>query len=115
MRFSLFVHMERLSPNQNHADLYREFIALSEMADDAGFEAVWTGEHHGMDFTITPNPQREGSQYRLAGIISKEIDGEVKSHHLIRADMFGSADECGEACIRKAKQVIKEQGDRLFN
>ena len=56
MRFSLFVHMERTSPDQNQSDLYSEFIALSKMADDAGLHAVWTGEHHGMDFTIAPNP-----------------------------------------------------------
>ena len=26
------------------------------MADEGGMHAVWTGEHHGMDFTISPNP-----------------------------------------------------------
>lgn len=56
MKFSLFIHMERLTPEVPHARLYAEFLALCRMADDAGFEAIWTGEHHGMDFTITPNP-----------------------------------------------------------
>jgi flavin-dependent trigonelline monooxygenase, oxygenase component len=56
MKFSLFAHMERLSPEQSHADLYQEFIDLCEMADRGGFHAIWTGEHHGMDFTIAPNP-----------------------------------------------------------
>lgn len=56
MKFSLFVHMERISPEQSHQELYREMIALSEMADQGGFHAIWTGEHHGMDFTIAPNP-----------------------------------------------------------
>ena len=56
MRFSLFVHMERISPNQDQRALYDDFIALSKLADEGGMHAVWTGEHHGMDFTIAPNP-----------------------------------------------------------
>lgn len=56
MRFSLFVHMERVTPDQDQRQLYDEFVALARMADDAGMHAVWTGEHHGMDFTIAPNP-----------------------------------------------------------
>lgn len=56
MRFSLFVHMERLAASQSHTELYDEFISLCEMADGGGFDAIWTGEHHGMDFTIAPNP-----------------------------------------------------------
>jgi flavin-dependent trigonelline monooxygenase, oxygenase component len=56
MKFSLFAHMERITPDQSHAELYREFTDLCEMADRGGFHAIWTGEHHGMDFTIAPNP-----------------------------------------------------------
>jgi flavin-dependent trigonelline monooxygenase, oxygenase component len=56
MKFSLFAHLERLGPAQTHQELYREFVDLCEMADRGGFHAIWTGEHHGMDFTIAPNP-----------------------------------------------------------
>ena len=56
MEFSLFAHMERLSPEQPHDVLYDEFISLCKMADDGGMRAIWTGEHHGMEFTIAPNP-----------------------------------------------------------
>lgn len=56
MEFSLFVHMERLTPDQPHDQLNQEFIALCKMADEAGMRAIWTGEHHGMEFTIAPNP-----------------------------------------------------------
>lgn len=56
MRFSLFVHMERLSADQDQKQLYDDFIALAKIADEGGMHAVWTGEHHGMDFTIAPNP-----------------------------------------------------------
>ncbi|UAB91337.1 LLM class flavin-dependent oxidoreductase (plasmid) [Ruegeria sp. SCSIO 43209] len=56
MRFSLFVHMERTSPDQDQQELYENFIELAKIADAGGMHAVWTGEHHGMDFTISPNP-----------------------------------------------------------
>lgn len=56
MKFSLFVHMERLDASQSHAELYEEFIQLCEIADRGGMHAIWTGEHHAMDFTIAPNP-----------------------------------------------------------
>lgn len=56
MEFSLFAHIERLTPDQSHQELHDEFIALAQMADEGGMRAVWTGEHHGMEFTISPNP-----------------------------------------------------------
>ncbi|KIC41456.1 monooxygenase [Ruegeria sp. ANG-R] len=56
MRFSLFVHMERTSPDQDQKELYENFVELAKIADEGGMYAVWTGEHHGMDFTISPNP-----------------------------------------------------------
>lgn len=56
MDFSLFAHMERLSPEQDHQSLYDDFLSLCTMADDGGMRAIWTGEHHGMEFTIAPNP-----------------------------------------------------------
>lgn len=56
MEFSLFAHMERLTPAQDHRTLRKELIALAQMADEGGMRALWTGEHHGMEFTIAPNP-----------------------------------------------------------
>jgi len=56
MKFSLFAHMERLSPEEDHTTLYENFLSLCQMADEGGMRAIWTGEHHGMEFTIAPNP-----------------------------------------------------------
>lgn len=56
MKFSLFAHMERISPEEDQKQLYDEFIELCKIADEGGMHAVWTGEHHGMNFTIAPNP-----------------------------------------------------------
>jgi alkanesulfonate monooxygenase SsuD/methylene tetrahydromethanopterin reductase-like flavin-dependent oxidoreductase (luciferase family) len=56
MKFSLFIHMERVSADEDQRRLYEEMIALCQIADEGGMHAIWTGEHHGMNFTIAPNP-----------------------------------------------------------
>ena len=61
-------------------------------------------------FTITPSPERVGTNWRIGAVIEK--DG--KSHHLIRADQLSAREDCDRASIAKAKQMIQEQGDRLF-
>jgi hypothetical protein len=75
-------------------------------------EPLATTEYQGFQIQITP--QKEGGQYRLCGLISKEINGETKTHKLVRADMFSSLDEVKDFTLRKAKQVIDEQGEGLF-
>ena len=56
MKFSLFVHMERSDPTKSHKELFDELVELTLMVEKAGFETVWIGEHHMMEFTICPNP-----------------------------------------------------------
>ncbi len=56
MKFSLFIHMERVDPAEDQRQLYEEMIALCEIADRGGMHAIWSGEHHAMNFTIAPNP-----------------------------------------------------------
>ena len=62
------------------------------------------------DFTITPVPEKEANGWRLAARIEK--DGQV--YDLIRADVIQSKDEANTASVAKAKQMIDEQGERLF-
>ena len=65
-------------------------------------------------FRIIPTPQSESDGYRLGARIEKEVDGETKVHHLLRADVLRSLEEARSFSIRKAKQVIDEQGERIF-
>lgn len=64
---------------------------------------------------IHATPMREGSQYRLAGRIEKEVDGEVLVRSFIRADMFSTADDAVEFTFRKARQIIDQHGASLFD
>lgn len=70
-------------------------------------------EHAGC--TIYPAPIREGSQFRLAGRIEKEVNGEVLVRNFVRADVFTSMDDAVEYTIKKAQQIIDQNGPSLFS
>lgn len=65
-------------------------------------------------FRIFPEPVKEGTHWRVAARIEKEVGGEVLTHHLIRADTLASQDEAAAASVNKARQMIDEQGERIF-
>ncbi len=65
-------------------------------------------------YTIRPASRREGSQWLTVGVISKELAGEVKDYQFVRADMYASKEDADACAIRKAQQIIDEQGDKLF-
>jgi len=66
------------------------------------------------DFQITAAPQQDEGGYRIGARIEKEVGGEVKVHRLVRADTVRGLDEAEAFSIRKAKQVIDEQGEAIF-
>ncbi len=65
-------------------------------------------------FRITPQPMKEAQGFRLSALIEKDVNGVSKSHQLIRADTINDFDACVEASVAKAKQIIDQQGERLF-
>lgn len=65
-------------------------------------------------FRITPAPMKEDQGFRLCAVIEKDVGGETRTHRLIRADTITSFEQCAEASIAKAKQMIDQQGDTLF-
>ncbi|TCV60909.1 hypothetical protein EDE05_12410 [Neorhizobium sp. R1-B] len=69
-------------------------------------------EHNGC--MIHPAPIREGSQFRLAGRIEKDMGGEVLVRTFVRADVFTSMDDAVEYTIKKAQQIIDQNGASLF-
>jgi hypothetical protein len=66
-------------------------------------------------FAIVPEPIGEGSRYRVAAHIEKEVGGEKRAHMMIRADVLEDRDSAVEVSTAKAKQMIDEQGERLFD
>ena len=79
-----------------------------DKAPDAAASETYEG------FDITPTPMKESQGYRIAATIIKTVDGVEKSHKLVRADTINDYEGAIKASIGKAKQMIDEQGDRLF-
>lgn len=89
------------------------FDFLKRLAGGAAGQAkVEPVEHEG--FLIFAEPGREGGQWQVKGRIEKEIDGEVKEHVFIRADMLHSQEDARQHTLLKARRLIDEQGERLF-
>ncbi|MBK9082577.1 MAG: hypothetical protein IPL88_11130 [Rhizobiales bacterium] len=65
-------------------------------------------------FTILATPYKEGGQYQLCGVVSKQIDGQRREHRFIRADRFASMEDAVEMTLMKARQIVDQQGERIF-
>jgi alkanesulfonate monooxygenase SsuD/methylene tetrahydromethanopterin reductase-like flavin-dependent oxidoreductase (luciferase family) len=48
--------MERWDDQVSHRQLFENLTELTLMAEAGGFSTVWIGEHHSMEYTISPSP-----------------------------------------------------------
>ena len=67
------------------------------------------------DCRIFAEPLREGNQFRLAGRIEKDVNGQVLTRSFVRADVFTSHEDAAEYAVRKAQQIIDQNGPSLFS
>ena len=65
-------------------------------------------------YRIRPAPYRTKDHYQTAGSIEKDAPDGMKEHRFIRADTYASRDDAIAFTISKAKQIIDQQGDRIF-
>lgn len=66
------------------------------------------------ELVIRAAPVPEGNQWRLAGVIIKQNEKEDWQRTFTRADLYSTRKEAESFSIRKGKQIINEQGSRLF-
>lgn len=66
------------------------------------------------DYAVFATPQKEGAQFRLAGRIEHEVNGETLVRRFVRADLFSSETDTVDTTFRKAKQIIVQNGPTLF-
>jgi hypothetical protein len=86
------------------------FGGKSEAAETV--EAGAATEYKG--FMIRPAPQKHAAGWLTAGVITKEFSDGVKEHRFIRADTYPDRDSSLTFCVTKGKQIVDEQGDRMF-
>ncbi|WP_420962660.1 HlyU family transcriptional regulator [Brucella sp. IR073] len=92
--------------------LKRLFGGGESAAKPAPAKEAGRAEHEG--FLIVATPYNEGGQYQVCGVISKEVDGVAKEHKFIRADKFASLDDAVNITLAKGRQIVNEQGEKLF-
>jgi flavin-dependent trigonelline monooxygenase, oxygenase component len=56
MKFAVSLTMERFSPDVPMSTVKNNLLQLARLADEGGFETLWTAEHHTIECTISPNP-----------------------------------------------------------
>ena len=82
--------------------------------EKAASEPVVAGEAEHRGFAIKATPFKQDGQYQTCGVISKDVGGEIKEHRFIRADRFAGLDEAVQLTLSKGRQIIDEQGEKLF-
>lgn len=84
--------------------------------DAAGksIEPAVVGEESYKGFTIKAITMPAGSEFQLAGLIEKTINGELRSYKFVRADRFSSREDVVSFSLAKGRQIIDEQGDGVF-
>jgi hypothetical protein len=92
-------------------DFLRRLFARGRSGEAPRAEA--TVEHNG--YAITPAPEKVSGGWRVAGTISREIAGVRKVHQFGRADTFPDREVIVALTIAKARHVIDEQADRIFD
>ncbi len=66
------------------------------------------------DFRIFVEPVRAPGGFRVAARIVKDVGGETRTHHLVRADTCDTFETAFEVTTNKARMLIDQQGNRIF-
>lgn len=93
----------------------KRLFGIGGSEGEAGEPAAIPGktlEHKG--FVVRATPFKQDGQYQTCGVISKEVGGVMKEQKFIRADRFPSQEQAADHALVKGRQVIDEQGERLF-
>ena len=65
-------------------------------------------------YLIYPEPMAEEGQFRLAGRITKDVDGVLQTHRFIRSDLFTNPADAERFMVQKAHTFIDQMGERMF-
>jgi hypothetical protein len=75
-------------------------------------EAAAETEHKG--FRIRATPYAVAGGWQTAGVIEKASASGMREHRFVRAETHPSREDAAAFTIAKARQIIDEQGERVF-
>ncbi len=65
-------------------------------------------------YRIQPTPRQAKNGWTTEAIITREMDGELQTHHFIRADTTPDQRGASALSVTKSKATIDQVGDRIF-
>lgn len=77
-------------------------------------EPETAAREHYQGFELLAIPRKDPAGWRVAGSILAHADGEERRHDFVRADTYPGRDTAAEVSLQKARQIVDEQGARLF-
>jgi hypothetical protein len=66
------------------------------------------------DVSVFAQPQKDGGQWRVAGMLRKTVDGQSVERRFMRADLLPDQDAAKVAAIGKAHLIIDQNGASLW-
>lgn len=66
------------------------------------------------EFDIVAAPYKDGSQWRLAGVIRSADPEDDREHHFIRSDVFSDEETAKTFAVRKGQLIIDQSGTRIL-
>jgi hypothetical protein len=66
-------------------------------------------------YLIVAEPQQANGQWQVCGRIEKQVGDTTKVHTFIRADTLPDEEGAKNEMIRKAKMMIDQVGDSIFD
>ncbi|WP_298962629.1 HlyU family transcriptional regulator [uncultured Roseibium sp.] len=66
-------------------------------------------------FRIVATPQSNNGQWQVSGRIEKDFGETTKVHTFIRADTMPDEEGAAREMVRKAKMMIDQLGDSIFD
>lgn len=98
---------------RNDPETYPMSIFSKLFGGGGGSKTEAAPEQHG-DYRIFVAPTSEQGGFRVTARIEKDVEGETKTHLMIRADKCQSLEEAQTTSLLKAKMLIDQQGDLIF-
>lgn len=93
----------------------RSLFGFGGSKEESGGPAATAKEAEHKGFIIRATPYKDGGQYQTAGTILKEVEGQMKEFKFVRADRFSTMEEAADLSLSKGRQIIDEQGERMFS
>ncbi len=66
-------------------------------------------------YVIVPAPRQESGGWTTEATITRDTDGETRTHRFIRADRSTSRESALELTLSKCRQTIDQLGEQIFH